>query len=272
MTTSAFTAMPGVDVITTTAAIPALGSIAINAFVLHGTEPVLVDTGTVAGSTDFMTALASAIDPADLRWIWLTHTDFDHIGSLATLLQANPRLRVITSFLGVGIMGLSMAPLPMDRVHLINPGQSVTVGDRRLTAVRPPVYDNPITTGFVDDRTGAFFSSDCFGALLPAVPEDAADLDTADLQAGQVRWATIDSPWVHRVDRDAFRHTLDQLRATEPAMVCSSHLPPAPGAMLDLFAESLAMVPDSDPFVGPDHAALEAMLAGMAGGQAPGDS
>jgi flavorubredoxin len=262
--TACFTATPGVDVITTTGTIPGLGSIAINAFVLHGSEPVLVDTGTVAGSADFMAALASVIDPAELRWIWLTHTDFDHIGSLAALLQANPRLRVITSFLGVGIMGLSSAPLPMDRVHLINPGQSLAVGERRLTAVRPPVYDNPITTGFVDDRSGILFSSDCFGALLPAVPEDAADLDAADLRAGQVLWATIDSPWVHRVDRDAFGHALDRVREMEPTMVCSSHLPPAPGAMLDLFVESLAMVPVADPFVGPDHAALEAMLAGMA--------
>ena len=269
--TACFTATPGVDVITTTAAIPALGSIAINAFVLHGSEPVLVDTGTVAGAPEFMTALTSVIDPAELRWIWLTHTDFDHIGSLAALLAANPHLRVITSFLGVGIMGLSSAPLPMDRVHLINPGQSVTVGDRRLTAVKPPVYDNPITTGFVDDRSGILFSSDCFGALLPAVPEDAADLDTGELQAGQVRWATIESPWVHRVDRNAFGHALDQFRAIEPTMVCSSHLPPAPGAMLDLFVESLAMAPAADPFVGPDHAALEAMLAGMAAVQASSD-
>ena len=256
--------------ITTTADIAVLGSIAINAFVLHGTEPVLVDTGTVAGAPEFMNALASVIDPAELRWIWLTHTDFDHIGSLAALLEANPKLRVITSFLGVGIMGLTAAPLPMDRVHLVNPGQSVTVGDRRLRAVKPPVYDNPITTGFLDEGSRMLFSSDCFGALLPAVPQDAADLDTAELQAGQVRWATIDSPWVHGVDRQAFGHALDQLRAIEPTMICSSHLPPAPGAMLDLFVESLTMVPGADPFVGPDHAALEAMLAGMAGVGASG--
>jgi flavorubredoxin len=264
MTTTPFTAAPGVDVITTAVAIPAFGSIAINAFVLHGSEPVLVDTGSVAGAGEFMSALESVIDPADLRWIWLTHTDFDHIGSMGTLLQANPQLRVLTSFLGLGIMGLSSTPIPMDRVHLINPGQSVTVGDRRLTAMRPPVFDNPITTGFVDDRSGILFSSDCFGALLPAVPEDAAELDTDVLQAGQVAWATIDSPWVHRVDRDAFGAALDQVRAMEPTMVCSSHLPPAPGAMLPVLLESLAMAPGADPFVGPDHAALEMMLAGMA--------
>lgn len=261
--TDVFTATPGVDVITTTAAIPALGSLAINAFVLHGDEPLLVDTGTVAGSADFMSALTSIINPADLRWIWLTHTDFDHIGSLATLLEANPQLKVITTFLGVGIMGLSSTPLPMDRVHLVNPGQSVAVGDRRLTAVKPPVYDNPITVGFVDDRSGILFSSDCFGALLPEIPQSAADLDSDQLQAGQVRWATIDSSWVHDVDRGAFAHALDRWRAIAPTMVCSSHLPPAPGAMLDLLVDSLALTPDAERFVGPDQAALAMMLAGM---------
>lgn len=261
--TTAFTATPGVDVITTTADIPALGSLAVNAFVLHGAEPVLVDTGTMAGSADFLSTLASVIDPVDLSWIWITHTDFDHIGSLTALLEANPRLRVLTSFLGVGIMGLTATPLPMDRVHLINPGQSVQVGDRRLTAVRPPVYDNPITTGVLDDRTGILFSSDCFGALLPGVPQDAADLDTEQLRAGQIRWTTIDSPWVHEVDRDVFRSSLEQFRTLAPTMVCSSHLPPAPGAMLDVLVDGLAQAPAADRFVGPDHAAFEAMLAGM---------
>ena len=262
---TAFTATPGVDVISRTADLPALGSIPINAFVLHGTEPVLVDTGAVADSAEFLATLASVIDPAKLRWIWLTHSDFDHIGSLAPILEMNPEVRVLTSFLGVGIMGLSSTPLPTERVHLINPGQSVTVGDRTLTAVKPPVFDNPITTGFVDDRTGILFSSDCFGALLPEVPENAADLDTDVLQPGQVLWATIDSSWIHDVDRDAFARTLDQLRALEPTMVCSSHLPPAPGAMLGLFTDSLAMTPSADRFVGPDQAALEAMHAAMAG-------
>ena len=261
--TTCFTATPGVDVITTTADIPTLGSLAINAFVLHGSEPVLVDTGTVAGGAEFISALTSVIDPGDLRWIWLTHTDFDHIGSLATLLDANPDLQVITSFIGVGIMGLSSTPLPMDRVHLVNPGQTVTVGDRRLTAIKPPVYDNPITTGFVDDRTGILFSSDCFGALLSEIPQTAADIDPGELRTGQVRWATIDSSWVHDVDRDTFSHALNQFRAIAPTMVCSSHLPPAPGAMLDVLVDSLALVPAADRFVGPDHATLEAMLANM---------
>ena len=47
----------------------------------------------------------------------------------------------------------------------------ITVGDRTLSAVKPPAFDNPSTTGFYDDKSGVFFSSDCFGALLSEVPQ-----------------------------------------------------------------------------------------------------
>src|SRR5580658_10748625 len=175
-----YKAAPDVDVVTSTAAVAGFGNLAINAFVIHAAEPVLVDTGAVRESDDFMAALRTVIDPGDLRWIWLTHTDFDHIGSLHRLLEENERLRVITSFLGVGIMSLAAA-LPMDRVYLVNPGQTVDVGDRTLAALRPPAFDNPITTGLQDKRSGVLFSSDCFGALLDEVPEAAEDLSDAAL-------------------------------------------------------------------------------------------
>jgi flavorubredoxin len=259
-----YKAAPDVDVVTSTATIAGFGKLAINAFVIHANEPVLVDTGSVVESDDFMTALRSVIDPADLRWIWLTHTDFDHIGSLQRLLDENERLRVITSFLGVGIMGLS-APLPMERVYLVNPGQTVDVGDRNLRAVRPPAFDNPITTGFQDERSGIFYSSDCFGALLDEVPESAEDLSDEGLHQGQVFWATVDSSWLHKVDRRVFASELDHVRALEPSMVLSSHLPAARGSSVDRLLGALAAVPDAPAFVGPDQAALELMLAGVTG-------
>lgn len=266
--TTTFTTDTGIDVVTTTADIPTLGSLAVNAFVIHGAEPILVDTGTVAGRAEFMDELRSVVDPAALRWVWLTHADFDHIGALPLLLDENPALQVVTSFLGAGILGLSSQPVPLDRVHLVNPGQRVVLGDRRLRALRPPVFDSPITTGFLDEDTGELFSSDCFGALLPAVPDSAADLDPATLRAGQVRWATIDSSWVHDVDRAAFAATLDRVRALEPSAIYSSHLPPAPGAMFGGLVDALAEVPDAPRFEAIDQAGLELLLAQMAGAAA----
>lgn len=255
---------PDIDVINTNIAVPGFGLIPVNAFVFHGAEPLLVDTGPIIERDDFMAALRSVIDPSELKWIWLTHTDFDHIGALHQLLDENAELRVITSFVGVGIMGL-FDPLPMDRLYLINPGQTVSIGDRTLTAVKPPTFDNPITTGFRDDKTGVLVSSDSFGALLQEVPQSAADLSDEALTEGQVFWATVDSPWLHKIDRGMFKKELDGIQQMQPSMVLSSHLPAAPGDMMPRFVASLMAAPDAPPFAGPDQAALEAMLAEMTG-------
>jgi flavorubredoxin len=254
-----------IDVITSNIPIPGFGLVPVNAFVIKGTEPILVDTHAVVETEDFMSTLGSVIDPADLRWIWLTHTDFDHIGSLGRLLEVNPSIRVITTFLGVGIMSLS-APLPMDRLHLLNPGEKLTVGDRTLAAFKPPVFDNPSTTGFVDESSGTMFSSDCFGALLQDVPLNAADLTDDQLHEGQVFWTRIDSPWVHKVDEAVFGKELDGIRAMKPDMILSSHLPAASADLTDKLLASLAAVPTAAPFVGPDQPALEHMLQQMAAG------
>ena len=260
---TSYKAAADIEVLTSNFPIPGYGIVPINAFVIKGSEPILVETGAAIERAEFVEALRSVIDPADLRWIWLSHTDFDHIGSLHQLLEENPRLRVITTFLGMGIMGLT-APLPLDRVRFVNPGETVTLGNRTLTAVKPPVFDNPCTTGFYDGTSGVLFSSDCFGALLQAVPQSAADLSESDLRDGQVLWATIDSPWIHKVDKNAFAAELDGIRKVAPKLILSNHLPPAPGHLMERFLTSLGAAPGAHPFVGPNQAAFEQMLQQMA--------
>ncbi len=265
MITTAYKAAPDIDVLTSVHPILGLGSIPINAFVFHGSEPLLVETGAIVDREEFMTALRSVIDPADLRWIWLSHNDPDHIGAVHQLIEENAEIKVITTFLGVGAMSLS-APLPMDRVYLLNPGQALAVGDRTLTAVKPPTFDNPCTTGFYDEASGALFSSDCFGALLSDVPEHAAELSDEALRQGQVLWATIDTPWLHGADADALARQLDGIRKMEPNLILSGHLPAAGGTLTERMLSSLASVPTAQPFVGPDQAALVNMMAQLAVG------
>lgn len=261
-----YKAAPDVHVITSSFPIPGFGQLAVNAFVIKGSEPVLVDTGSVIESDQFMQTLKSVIDPSELRWIWLTHTDFDHMGSLSRLLTENPQIRVITSFLGAGIMNLA-APIPIDRIYAINPGQKIKVGDRTLVAVRPPVFDNPSTLGLLDEVSGAFFSSDCFGGLLPEVPEDATLVPEQVLREGQGLWAIIESPWLHKVDRSNLMDELDKLRVMAPSMILSSHLPAAPRELTEQMLETIALAPLAHPFVAPDQMAIEQMLAQMASGK-----
>lgn len=254
-----------ISVLNDQAPVPGMGFLPVNAFVLHTAEPIVVDTGLSVPDTGFMDALGSVVDPADVRWIWLTHPDRDHTGGLFDLLDAAPLARVITTFVGAGIMSTER-PLPMDRVYFLNPGQTLDVGDRTLRAFRPPLFDNPATVGFYDDRSRACFSSDCFGGVMPSAElagcAAAGDVARYDLRAAQLLWATVDSPWVHVTDAARYLKTVQPLRAMDPATILSSHLPPAEGHTSE-FIEMLAEAPGSDPFVGPDQHALEEMLAGF---------
>lgn len=126
--------------------VPGLGTLPVNAFLLHGEEPLVVDTGLSIPGTGFVDALSSVVAPEDVRWIFLTHPDRDHTGALFELLDLAPHARLITTFLGTGILGCEF-DVPMHRVHLLNPGQSMVLGDRRITAFRPPLYDSPATVG-----------------------------------------------------------------------------------------------------------------------------
>jgi hypothetical protein len=245
--------------------VPGIGFLPINAFVLHAAEPVVVDTGVSLPDRTFLDDLGSVIDPQDVRWIWLTHPDRDHTGGLFDLLEAAPQARLVTTYLGMGIMSTER-PVPIDRVYLLNPGQTLNVGDRTLTGFRPPLFDNPATVGFYDDRTGFCFSSDCFGAPLPSA-EFAGSSDTGDIPAdavlgGQLLWAAVDSPWVHNTDRARYLATVEPIRAMDPPAILSTHLPPALGRTTELL-DMLALAPEADPFIGPDQRALEEMLAGF---------
>ncbi|HEX2399706.1 MAG TPA: MBL fold metallo-hydrolase, partial [Mycobacterium sp.] len=81
-----------------------------------------------------------------------------------------------------------------------------------------------------------------------------------DLQAAQLLWATVDSPWVHNAHSDRYFSNVRAMRALQAEAVYSTHLPPAVG-IAESLCDVLAAAPDTDPFVGPDQHALEAMLA-----------
>jgi flavorubredoxin len=242
--------------------IPGLGLLPVNAYLVKSTAPVLIDTGLHSDTNEFMAALRTVIDPRELRWIWLTHIDQDHVGSLRRVLDEAPRAKVVTSFLGLGKLGL-FAPIPLERIHLLNPGQGLDAGDRTLFAVAPPTFDAPETMGAYDDKSGMFFSSDCFGAVLEKPIEDAADIAPDSLREGQTLWTSIDSPWLRHTTESWLAGALNELRRMAPEAILSSHLPPAFG-MTETFAAALIAARDRPAFVGPDQPTFEAMLSSLA--------
>lgn len=238
--------------------VPGFGVLPVNAFLLRAQQPVLIDTGVACLGGDFRKQLHRFIDPQDLRWIWITHADFDHIGNLPELMDEAPNARIVTTYIGMAKM--SLQGLPLDRMFLLNPGQSLDAGDRKLLAVAPPTFDAPETCGLFDAASGTLFSADSFGALLPAPAETAEQIDPRALRDGCVTWATLDAPWLHNVDAGRFDNVLRKIRQLNPGTVLSSHLPPAMGLVDDLIA-NLKQALQAPRFVGPDQAQLEQLMA-----------
>lgn len=249
--------------------IPGLGFIPINAFLLRAREPVLVDCGAIVLRDQYLAAIESLIDLDDLRWIYLTHPDPDHVGCLHEVLEAVPDVRIITTFLGFGRLGL-YGPIAPERVYLLNPGQRLSVGDRELEAVAPVTFDAPETTAFVDVKTGTLFSADSFGGVVSAAFEHVGDMPAAALREGIVTWTCIDSPWVRYLDEPALDAAENRMRAIAPPIILSSHLPPAVG-MLDTLLEHVATARTHPPYVGPDQAALTALLASLGAQPTPAE-
>jgi flavorubredoxin len=239
--------------------IPGMGFLAVNAFVIKAKEPVLVDSGMGIDSVEFMKALESLIDLKDLKWIWLTHDDADHTGSLQKVLEAAPNARLVANSLAV-LRSSTAWPVPMNRVYWLNPGETILAGDRELTAVRPPIFDNPTTISLYDKKSEALFSADFFGAIIPSPANDVADLAESDLDQGMIGWGSADSPWIHMVEPGRFAKALDKIRQIAPKMVFSSHLPPARGKT-EWLLKALEKLPASTPFVTPNQTVLEQILA-----------
>lgn len=205
---------------------PGMGTLAVNSFLLKGEEPMLVDTGLQAMSDAMLGAIAAEIDLGDLRWIWLSHTDADHIGNLDRILELAPKAEVVTDFLGAGKMGMLGKGDP-SRFHLLQGGDALTVGRRRLVPIKPPYYDAPETMGFYDPADRVLFVADAFGALLPAAEATAEAIAPDSLREGIVSWSAIDAPWLAQIDSNALGATLQRLEALDPAHILSGHLPPA---------------------------------------------
>ena len=112
--------------------VPGVGLLYMNALVIRGREPILVDTGATIHSDAYIEAAFSLVDPLDVRWIFLSHEDRDHAGSLMRVLDMCPNARLVTNAVAHGKLSEEWV-IPPQRVYYANSGESFDAGDRMLT-------------------------------------------------------------------------------------------------------------------------------------------
>ena len=203
------------DMVTTFFPAGPLGFLPVNWYLIKAKEPVLVDTAFPIEREQFLTTLGSMIDPAEIKWIFLTHDDADHAGNLGEMMKVAPNARLVTPFIGMARMADSHE-FPIERLLLINPGQKFSVGDREFMVIRPPYWDSPATHGFFDSKTKTLFAADSLGGFIPGPAQDVTDVPEAAFAEGFRTFASAISPWVHLTDQAKFDAHMSAVQRLEP--------------------------------------------------------
>ena len=157
-------------------------------FLVRGERTALVETGPKTSVSNVLEGLErNGID--DLDWIIVTHIHLDHAGAAGTLAQRFPGARVAVHEVGAPhlvdpsklwksatrIYGAAMDslwggidPIDEDRIHVVEDGDEIDLGGRKLKAVETPghAYHHH---AYLDDLTGIMFTGDALGVRLPEV-------------------------------------------------------------------------------------------------------
>jgi len=239
--------------------VPGVGQLPVNAMVIRGEQPMLLDTLAVVHRDDFLAKAFALLDPEDVQWLFISHEDRDHSGSFKQVLEMCPNAKVITNFLGLGKL-LEEFEIPLERVHFLNDGDSLDIGDRTVTAIRPPLYDSSATRGLWDPKTELYFAADCFGAVQRDPVAFADELHKAEYDDGFFWMNRANHVWFHEIRQEVLDGDAQRIVDLDAKVVVSGH---GPTIRVDPneVCKSITRIGDMDPIQFPDQEEFEQMLA-----------
>jgi flavorubredoxin len=204
----------------------------LNAMVIRGAEPVVVDTGVADNREHFFEDLFSIVEPDEIRWVFISHDDIDHTGNLNELMALAPNATVVVNWYLQERMGSTLQVSPL-RQRWVADGESFDAGDRTLTALRPPAYDSPTTRGLYDPTTGVYWTSDAFGTPMITPITDTTDLPEEMFDLGMATFNRYVAPWIEIVREDAFQASVDRVAGLTPTAMVGCHSPVISGGLVD---------------------------------------
>jgi len=233
---------------------------AAHSLLIRGEQPVIVDTGCAMVRDSWSRQVFSLVDPADVRWVFLSHDDHDHLGNLEFVLDQCPNATLVCNFLSVARLFGSL-DLPIDRMRWVDPGDQFAIGDRTLQIVRPPMFDSPATRGVYDPTTRMLWAVDSFATFFPGEVYDADEVPADMYDASFAALNGWNTPWLEWIDVSRYAA---HVRATESLsldVVASAHGPVHRGARIgEAFRRTLQLANQPAPPT-PGQDVLEHMVA-----------
>lgn len=232
----------------------------LNAMVIRGPEPIIVDTGVPALRDRYLDDMWSLVDPEDVRWVFLSHDDVDHYGNLGPVMEACRNATLLTSWFQWERLG-NLPDIAPHRMRWLEPDDTFEANGRTCATVRPPLYDSPTTRGLLDTATGVYWASDCFATSVPHGMADVAELATEDWIGACYANAQQLSPWLAMVDRSMYRSSVERVASMGITTVASCHSPSITGGNVGTAFQMLRDVADVPPIQVPGQDLLDIMIA-----------
>ncbi len=133
-----------------------------NSFVIKGEKIALVDSSHEKFRQLYLDALRGVVDPRQIDYLVISHTEPDHSGLTRDLLQLNPNITVVGSKVGIQFIA--------DFVHqdfqrlIVKNGDRLELGQgHTLEFVIAPNLHWPDTMFSFDHSTGILYTCDAFG-------------------------------------------------------------------------------------------------------------
>ncbi len=192
-----------------------------NSYVVKGSEKTaLIETAKEKFWEEFLGNVQAVTDVKDIDYIIVDHTEPDHAGSVARLLELNPEIEVVGTTGAINFLS-QIANRPF-KSRTVKEGDEIDLGGRTLRFMIVPNLHWPDTMYTYLPEEKVLFTCDSFGAhyccegILRSKVEDEAGY----LRAAKYYFDNILGPF-----KPFMNKALDRVEATDIDMICPGHGP-----------------------------------------------
>ena len=147
--------------------------IQFNQFLIKDDEPFIMHTGMKKMFPITRDAVAKVIDPANLRWIGLSHFEQDECGALNEWLSVAPNAQAVCSVVGAMVSVNDFADRP---ARALADNEVFSLGSHRLKFLATPHFPHGWDAGlFFEETDKTLLCSDLF--FHPGDPEPFTETD-----------------------------------------------------------------------------------------------
>ncbi len=133
-----------------------------NSYLITGEKNVVIDAVKEGFADDFLENISEVIDPKDIDYIVVNHTEPDHSSGLKKLLKAAPNAVVYASKPACAFLkNILNEEFPH---HAVEDGETLDLGGKTLRFIKAPYLHWPDTIFTYLEEDNILFTCDAFGA------------------------------------------------------------------------------------------------------------